>query len=68
VASQLPLASITGAVTAFGGLLATFSTAILAWRTDRRTAKESELKLIQLQQQITELEGKLRTSPEVIAK
>jgi hypothetical protein len=47
--------SITAIVTAIG----TISTLILAWRTDRRTAKESELKMIQLQQQIAEMQIKL---------
>jgi membrane protein YqaA with SNARE-associated domain len=45
--------------TAIGSVLGTISTIILAWRVDRRTAKESELKLVQMQQQIKELEDKL---------
>jgi|SRR5271157_594935 len=53
---------ITGLVTAFVSLIGTISTVILAWRADRRTAKESELKLIQLQQQIAELQGRLSTT------
>jgi hypothetical protein len=46
-------------VTAIGSVLGTISTIILAWKADRRTAKESELKLVQMQQQIKELEAKL---------
>jgi hypothetical protein len=42
----------------------TISTVILAWRTDRRSAKEADLKLIQLQQQIIELQRKLGTPQE----
>jgi hypothetical protein len=49
-------------VTALGSIIGTISTVVLAWRTDRRTAKEAELKLVQLQQQIKELEIKLATS------
>lgn len=56
-------------VTAIGGVIGTISTVILAWRADRRTAKESELKakeselkLVQLHQQIKEMELKLNAS------
>jgi len=37
----------------------TVSTMVLGWRADRRAANESELKLLQLRQQIAELEMKL---------
>ena len=48
-----------GMITALVSLVGTISTVTLAWRADRRTAKESDLKLIQLQQQIAELQMKL---------
>jgi membrane protein implicated in regulation of membrane protease activity len=54
------IVGIAGLVTAFASLIGTISTVILAWRADRRTAKESSLKLSQMQQQITELELKLK--------
>ena len=54
------LVALTGMVTAVGSVIGTISTVLLAWRADRRTAKESELKLVQLQQQIKELELKLK--------
>jgi hypothetical protein len=53
---------IAGMVTAIVSLIGTVSTVILAWRSDLRTAKESVLKLTQMQQQITELELKLKKS------
>jgi hypothetical protein len=46
-------------VAAITGMVGTISTVVLAWRTDRRTAKEADLKLVQLQQQIREHELKL---------
>ena len=49
---------ITGFISAIG----TVSTVILAWRADRRSAKESNLKMIQMQQQIAELQLKLNSS------
>ena len=56
------LIALTGMITAVGSVVGTISTMVLAWRADRRTAKEAELKLVQLQQQIRELELKL-TAP-----
>jgi hypothetical protein len=47
------------AITALAGALGTLFTILFAWRTDRRAAKESELKFVQMQQQITELQRKL---------
>jgi len=41
---------VTGCVSALG----TVSTVVLAWRADRRAAKESDLKMIQMQQQIAD--------------
>jgi len=55
--TQIP--AMTGLVTAIGSVVGTISTIYLAWRADRRTARESELKLVQMQQQIRELEAKL---------
>lgn len=48
------------AMTAIGSLIGTVSTVLLAWRADWRTAKECDLKLVQLQQRIKELELKLK--------
>jgi|SRR5450631_3223290 hypothetical protein len=42
-------------LTAFVSLVGTVSTVILAWRADRRATKESNLKLMQLEQQISTL-------------
>jgi hypothetical protein len=53
--STAGISLITGIVSAIG----TISTVILAWRADRRSARESDLKMIQLQQQIAELQRKL---------
>jgi hypothetical protein len=39
--------------------MGTVSTMYFSWRTDRRTARESDLKVIQMQQQIVELQTKL---------
>jgi hypothetical protein len=55
-------------VTAIGSLIGTVFTVIFAWRADRRTAKESELKLVQMQQQIKELKFKLNAPPDSKAK
>ena len=63
-ASPVNVIALTGMVTAVGSVLGTFSTVFLAWRADRRTAKESDLKLVQLQQQIKELELKLKAQPD----
>ncbi len=60
--SSSDLIALAGMVTAIGSVIGTVSTVVLAWRTDRRTAKEAELKLVQMQQQIKELETKLATS------
>ena len=49
------------ALTALTGLLGTVSTLVLAWRTDRRSTAESRLKLVQMEQQILELERKLKS-------
>lgn len=62
------LIALTGMVTAVGSVVGTISTIILAWRADRRTARESELKLLQLQQQIRELELKLPQAPDIKRK
>ncbi|HSY36312.1 MAG TPA: hypothetical protein VK814_11230 [Acidobacteriaceae bacterium] len=53
------LTGILGLTAAVVSILGTISTVILAWRADRRTAKESDLKVIQLQQQIAEMQEKL---------
>jgi hypothetical protein len=53
------ITTLVGIITAFVNVFGTISTVTLAWRADRRTAKESDLKLIQLQQQIAELNSKL---------
>jgi hypothetical protein len=60
-------AVVTSLVTTIVSAVGTISTVFFAWRTDRRTAKESELKLIQMQQQILELQGSWQhiTSPSV---
>ena len=55
------LTPIVGLLTAVASLVGTISTVLLAWRADPRTAKESDLKLIQLQQQIVELQLKLKS-------
>jgi hypothetical protein len=55
--------NIVAPITTLIAALGTISTMILAWRTDRRTAKESDLKIIQMQQQISELQSKLMASP-----
>ena len=49
-------------LTSTAGLLGTISTLILAWRADRKATSEEALKLIQLQQQITELQNRLRAA------
>jgi cell shape-determining protein MreC len=51
--------AIAAMITAVVSVVGTVSTMVLAWRADLRTAKESALKLVQLQQQIKELESKL---------
>jgi hypothetical protein len=56
-----------GAVTAIISAAGTVSTVILAWRADRRSAKESDLKVIQMQQQIAELESKLKASQQALS-
>jgi preprotein translocase subunit SecY len=59
------IAAITntiGSVAALIGVLGTISTVILAWRADRRATKESDLKVVQMQQQIKELEIKLNAA------
>jgi hypothetical protein len=53
VLKLIPL--ITGIVSAIG----TLSTVILASRTDKRSAKESELRLLQMQRQIAEMQAKI---------
>lgn len=60
--STTHLVAIAGLVTSVGSVIGTASTMVLAWRSDGRAAKESELKLVQLQQQIKELELKLNSS------
>jgi hypothetical protein len=54
--------TILPTITAIVSLLGTASTVFLAWRGDRRAAKESELKVVQMQQQINELSLKLKES------
>jgi uncharacterized membrane protein YidH (DUF202 family) len=54
---------LVGIITAFVSAIGTVSTVILAWRADRRSTRESDLKILQMQQQIAELETKLRTLP-----
>jgi hypothetical protein len=51
-------------VTSITTVCATISTAILAWRADRRATEESRLKNLQLQQQIIELQKKLKPAEE----
>jgi hypothetical protein len=51
-------------ITAIGSVVGTISTIILAWRADKRSAKENEFKVVQMQQQILELERKLKAGPE----
>jgi hypothetical protein len=65
-ANSYGLPSLTTVITIFGsviGSVGTICTVILAWRADRRTARESDLKVVQLKQQITELQRKLNASP-----
>jgi hypothetical protein len=54
--SPVPLISLATMLISFMG---TVSTMYFSWRTDRRTARESDLKVIQMQQQIVELQTKL---------
>jgi len=56
---RMDFIGLTGLVMAVGSVVGVISTVVLARRADRRTAKEAELKLIQLQQQIRELETRL---------
>jgi hypothetical protein len=44
------------------GLFGTLSSVALAWRSDRRTARESDLKMTQLRQQIAELELEIKAT------
>src|SRR5277367_165958 len=45
-------------------VIGTASTIFFAWRSDRRAAKESDLKTVQMQRQIAELELKLKAASE----
>jgi hypothetical protein len=56
------ITTLVGIIAAFVSTIGTVSTVILAWRADHRTAKESDLKLDHLQQQISELQSKLSAS------
>jgi len=47
ISPSTDLIALAGMVTAIGSLIGTISTVVLAWRTDRRAAKEAELKLVQ---------------------
>ena len=58
------ITALVGIITAFVSVFGTISTEILAWRADRRTARESDLKMVQLQQQIVELQMKLPVTGE----
>jgi hypothetical protein len=54
--SSVPLSSnvtiLITAVTAIVSAIGTISTIILAWRSDRRDAREKELKIAQLEQEL----------------
>lgn len=53
---------ITTTITALVGALGTMAALIFSWRSDRRATKEAELKVVQMEQQILELERKLKDS------
>lgn len=57
-----PLLALIGVLVS---IIGTVSTVILAWRTDRLTATESELKVLQMQHQIDELQRRLNADASV---